>query len=161
MGKVKAVPDGFNTVSAYLVVPDSGKAITFYQKAFGAKEKYRMAGPGGQGVMHAEIQIGDSTVMLSDENPAWGSQSPQTLGGTPVALLIYTEDVGAAFERAVQAGCTVEMPVADMFWGDRYCKLRDPFGHLWQIATHKEDVAPEEMGKRAEAFFASMAEGNK
>lgn len=161
MGKVRAIPDGFNTVSAYLVVPDGGKAIELYQKAFGAQEKYRMPGPDGKSVMHAEVQIGDSTVMLSDENPEWGSKSPETLGGTPVALLIYTEDADAAFERALKAGCTVEMPLADMFWGDRYGKVKDPFGHIWQIATHKEDVPPEEMGKRAQQYFASMAEGEK
>jgi PhnB protein len=161
MGKVKAIPEGYNTVSVYLVVPDSAKAIELYQKAFGAQEKYRMAGPGGQGVMHAEITIGDSTVMLSDENPGWGTKSPLTLGASPVGLFIYTEDVDAAFDRAVKAGCTVEMPLADMFWGDRYGKLKDPFGHQWQMATHKEDVSPEEMAKRAEAFFASMAEGKQ
>jgi PhnB protein len=161
MSNVKPIPEGFNTVSAYLIVPDGAKAIEFYQKAFGGEEAFRMAGPDGESVVHAEVKIGDSMVMLSQENPEWGSKSPQTLGGTPVSLFVYSEDVDAAFKRATEAGCTTEMPPSDMFWGDRFCKVTDPFGHSWQMATHKEDVSPEEMGKRAQQFFASMAEGKQ
>jgi len=154
---VKSVPDGFNTVSAYLVVPNAVEALAFYNKAFGAETIARMAGPDGKSTMHAEMRIGNSAVMLSEENPQWGSKSPQTLGGTPVSLHIYCENVDALFNRAVAAGCTVTYPVMDAFWGDRYGKVTDPFGHIWGVATHKEDVSEEECTKRAAAWFASAA----
>ena len=154
---VKAVPDGFNTVSAYLVVRNAVEALEFYNKAFGAETIARMAGPDGKSTMHAEMRIGNSSVMLAEENPQWGSKSPATLGGTPVSLHIYCENVDALFNRAVAAGCTVTYPVMDAFWGDRYGKVTDPFGHIWGIATHKEDVSVEECGKRAAAWFASAA----
>jgi PhnB protein len=150
MSGAQPIPEGFHTVTAYLVVRDAAKALDFYAKAFGAEERYRMPGPGG-GVMHAEIRIGDSIVMLGEENPAMGALSPKTIGGTGVSLLLYLKDVDASFARAEKAGCKVEMPPTDMFWGDRYGKVEDPFGHKWGLATHKEDVAPEEIARRMAA----------
>jgi PhnB protein len=141
-----------------LVVKDAAKAIDFYKRAFSAKEIDRMEGPGGKGIMHAEIQIGDSRLMLADEFPGGGCVSPQSLGGSTCQLFLYVPDVDAAFQQAVSAGATADMPVADMFWGDRYGKLTDPFGHHWGLATHKEEVPKQEMKKRAEAFFAQMAQ---
>ena len=133
------------------------EAITFYKNAFGAKEKTRMPGPDGK-LMHAELVIGDSVVMLSDEFPDMGSKAPQTLGGSASSLLIYTRDVDALFERAVSAGAKVQMPVADMFWGDRFGKVEDPFGHIWQLATHKEELTPREMQKRMAAQMSGPPE---
>jgi len=156
MPNPKTVPDGFNTVTAHLICRDAAKAIDFYKKALGAEEILRMAGPGG-GIMHAEIRIGNSTVMLGDENPQFDCKSPLTLGGTPVTLHLYVQDVDQSFDRAVQAGGKVKMPVADMFWGDRYGQFVDPFGHTWSLATHKKDMTPEEMQKAAKEFFASGA----
>ena len=158
---VKPIPDGYNSVSAYLIVKNAVEALDFYKQAFGAEPGVRMAGPDGQSTMHAEMHIGNSAVMLSDENPQWGAQSPETLGGSPSSLHIYVEDADALFNRAVEAGCEVVAPIMDAFWGDRYGKLKDPFGHQWGIATHKEDVPPEEMGKRAEEWFASMQQGDR
>jgi PhnB protein len=154
----KAVPDGFNTVSVYLVVKNAVEALEFYQKAFGAEPGAQMTGPDGKSTMHAEMRIGNSTVMLTDENPQWQMKSPETLGGSPASLHVYVDDVDKMFNRAVEAGCTAIAPVMDAFWGDRYGKLVDPFGHQWGIATHKEDVSPEDMGKRAAEFFASMGD---
>lgn len=150
MSKVRAIPEGYHTVTPYLVVRDAARAIDFYKRAFGATEVMRMPGPGGK-VMHAEIQIGDSRIMLGDENPQMGAKSPQALNGSPVSLFLYVEDVDAVYKQAVAAGAKQTMPPQDMFWGDRYGKLDDPFGHQWGVATHKEDVAPEEMTKRAAA----------
>jgi PhnB protein len=161
MSKAKPIPDGFNTVSTYLIVKNASKALEFYSKAFGAEPGVRMAGPDGESTMHAEMRMGNSTVMLTEENPQWGSQSPETLGGSPSSLHVYVEDADALFKRAIEAGCEVRFPIADTFWGDRYGKLKDPFGHEWGIATHQEDVGPEEMAKRAEEFFASMAAGGE
>jgi PhnB protein len=148
--KVKPIPDGYHTVTPYLVCKDAAKALEFYAKAFNAKETFRMPAPDGS-VMHAEFQIGDSMIMLGEECPERGAKSPNTLGGSPVNIFLYVEDVDASFARATSAGCKTEMPPTDMFWGDRFGKLTDPFGHSWSMATHKEDVAPEEMGKRAAA----------
>ncbi len=156
MPKVRPVPEGFNTVNIYLVVPDAVKAMEFYGKAFGAKPKLRMPGPDGKSTMHAEVVIGNSTLMLTDENPAWGMKGPLTLGGAGASVHVYVEDADALYQRAVKAGCEPTMPIMDAFWGDRYGKVKDPFGHEWGLATHKEDVAPEEMGRRAEEWFASM-----
>lgn len=153
--KARAIPEGYHTVTPYLVIKDADKAIDFYKRAFGATEVVRMAGPGGK-VMHAEIKIGDSYVMLSEEFLEMGNPSPQTLKGSAVSLHVYVEDVDAAFDRAVQAGAKATMPPQDMFWGDRFGKLVDPFGHLWSLATHTEDVAPEEMKRRSDAFMQSM-----
>ena len=157
MGSVKAIPDGFHTVTAHMVIRNASEAIEFYKKAFGAEEICRMPGPDGTGVMHAEIKIGNSMIMLNDELPGCEPMgSPQALNGTTVAICIYCDDADKMFERAVNAGATVTTPLMDAFWGDRYSKVTDPFGHQWKIVTHKEDVPPEEMGKRAEAFFANM-----
>jgi len=154
----KPVPDGFNTVNMSLVVKDARKALDFYQKAFGAEQGLHMAGPDGKGTMHAEMRIGNSTVMLTDENPQWGMKSPQTLGGSPASLHIYTENADAMFARAVNAGCEATMPIMDAFWGDRYGKVKDPFGHEWGIATHKEDLSEQEIEKRATKWFATMGQ---
>lgn len=144
---VKPIPDGFHTITPYLTVKDAKKAIEFYQKAFGASVISVMNGDENQ-VMHAEIKIGDSIVMLADEWPSCGVLGPQSLGGSSGSLLIYTKDVDADFDRAIKAGCTSIFPVTDQFWGDRYGKLSDPFGHVWSLATHIEDVSDEEMEKR-------------
>ena len=151
MSAVKPVPDGYHTVTPHLVVRDAAAALAFYAKAFGAEELFRMPGPGGV-VMHAELKFGDSIVMLGEESPQMGTSAPPTIGGSPVTLMVYLNDVDASFARAAQAGCTVEMPPTDMFWGDRYGKLEDPFGHHWSLATHKEDVSPEDMAKRMAAM---------
>jgi len=153
--KVKAVPDGFNTVSAHLVVPDGAKAIAFYEKAFGAKKLMVMPGPGGQGMMHGEVMIGNSVVMLADQCGP-GMKDPNALGGTCVSLHLYSEDAKALFDRAVKAGATVRMPLQQMFWGDLYGCVSDPFGHSWSIAQHVEDVPPEEMPARAAKAFAEF-----
>lgn len=150
------VPPGCHTVNVYLTVQNSVEAMEFYAKAFGAKVISRMAGPDGKSTMHAEMTLGDSTIMLSDENPQWGTYSPKTLGGNTAALHLYVDDVDALFQQAVAAGCQVVFPVGDMFWGDRYGKLKDPFGHVWGIATHTEDVAPEELDRRAQDWIANM-----
>ena len=155
---VKPKPDGYHSVTPYLVISGAAEAIDFYTEALAAVERFRMPGPDGK-LMHAEIQIGDSVVMLSDENLEMGASSPATLGGTPVGQLIYVEDVDAAFQHAVSAGATGLLPPTDMFWGDRYCKLQDPFGHQWSLATHVEDVSAEEMNERATAAFAEQPAG--
>lgn len=152
----KAIPEGYHTITPHLTVRGADRAIEFYKRAFGAQELTRMPGPDGKGVIHAEIKIGDSIVFLNDELPDMGSRSPQSLGGIASMLHLYVEDVDAAFKLAVEAGAQVRMPVADMFWGDRYGKLIDPFGHEWGMGTHKEDLTPEEIEKRAQAFFAQM-----
>jgi PhnB protein len=148
---VKPIPDGYHTLTPYLIVQGAASALDYYKKAFGARELVRMPGPGGK-VMHAEIRIGDSTIMLADEFPEMGARSPQTLGGSAVGLMLYVEDVDASFDRAVAAGGKVQRPVKDQFYGDRSGTLADPFGHVWTISTHKEDVSPEEMRKRMEAM---------
>jgi uncharacterized glyoxalase superfamily protein PhnB len=151
---VKPVTDGYHTVTPYLVVRGADKAIDFYKKAFGAQEVVRMPAPDGQRLMHAEVKIGDSYVFLCDEFPEYGSgKSPQALNGTPVGLHLYVPDTDATFNQAVAAGATVKMPPADMFWGDRYSKVIDPFGHEWAISTHKEDLSPAEMAERAAKAF--------
>ncbi len=154
----KPIPAGYHTVTPYLVVNNAAAAIDFYKRAFGAKEVMRMDGPQGK-IGHAELKIGDSTIMLADEMPGARERSPQSLGGTATGIFLYVEDVDAAFKQATTAGAKVDTPLADMFWGDRYGKLSDPFGHSWSLATHKEDVAPEEMGRRAKEAMAKMAQG--
>jgi len=141
---VEAIPKGYHTITPYMTVHDAARAIEFYKQAFGAVERGAMKAPDGK-IVHAELLIGDSIIMLADEFPQFGALSPQSTGGAGMGLHIYLEDVDAAFERAVKAGATVEMPVADMFWGDRYGKLADPFGHKWSIGTHKRDASMEEM----------------
>ena len=152
---VPAIPKGYHTITPFMTVRDAARAIEFYKQAFGAKERGVMKGPEGK-VMHAELVIGDSIIMLADEFPEFGSLSPQSIGGSGTGLHIYIEDVDSAFDRAVKAGATVEMPVADMFWGDRYGKLRDPFGHKWSIGTHKADLSMEEMKKGMDETMAKM-----
>jgi len=149
--KVRPIPEGYHAVTPYLVVRGAAAAIEFYEKAFGAEVRFRLAGPDGTSVMHAELQIGDSIIMLSDEAPEMGSKSPATLDGTPVTIYLYVEDVDAVFDRAIKAGGTSVMPLEDMFWGDRHGQLLDPFGHRWSVATHVEDVSAEEVEKRAAA----------
>jgi len=152
---VQPIPAGYHTVTPYLVVNDAARAIEFYKRAFDATEKVRMDGPQGK-IGHAELQIGDSMLMLGDEMPGSQIRSPQSLGGSPVGIFLYVKDVDASFQKAVEAGAQVVMPLDDMFWGDRYGKLKDPFGHEWSMATHKEDVAPAEMKKRMQEAMAKM-----
>jgi PhnB protein len=146
MPPVKPIPDGFQTITPHITVQGAKKAIEFYKNAFGAEELGMQAMPDGN-VMHALIRIGDSFLMLNDEFPQMGAKGPRTIGGTPVTLHLYVSDVDKSFDRAIRAGATTVMPVADQFWGDRYGILTDPFGHQWSIATHKRDVTPEEMQK--------------
>lgn len=143
----KRIPDGFHTITPYLRVRKGREAIDFYKKAFGAEEVYSLPGPDGS-VMHAELKIGDSRMMLGEECKDWGLMSPLSLGGNGSGLHLYVEDVDASFKRAADAGCKVAMPPTDMFWGDRYGKLIDPFGHEWSIGTHMEDLSPDEIAKR-------------
>jgi PhnB protein len=152
---VEAIPRGYHTLTPYMTVRDAARAIEFYKQAFGAEEKGVMKGPDGK-VMHAELRIGDSLFMIADEYPQFGSLSPQSIGGSGMGLHIYVEDVDAAFDRATKAGANVEMPVADMFWGDRYGKLVDPFGHKWSIATHKRDMSPGEIEQAQDEFMKQM-----
>ena len=152
---VKPIPEGYHTLTTYLAVDNASEAIEFYKRAFGAKERSRMPGPDGT-IGHAELEIGDSIVMLSDPFPQSSYSPPNLLGGTTIGLLFYTEDVDATVQRAVDAGGTISMAVQDMFWGDRFGQVTDPFGHVWQIATHVEDVPPDEMEERAKAAMAAM-----
>jgi uncharacterized glyoxalase superfamily protein PhnB len=155
--KVAPIPPGYHTVTPYLVCSGAAQAIEFYKKAFGAQERFRMPAPDGR-IAHAELRIGDSMVMLGDEYPQMGAVSPTTIKGTGVHLFIYCKNVDKAFAQATAAGATAELPPTDMFWGDRYCKLADPYGHKWGIATHIEDVSPKEMARRsAEAMQAKAA----
>lgn len=156
--KVKPVPEGFHSVTPYLSIRGAAEALEFYKKAFGAQERVRMAGPDGKTVAHAEITIGDSIVMLSEEMPEHGNQSPASLKGTPVNFALYVQDADSVFKRAVAGGATVLMPIADQFYGDRAGCVRDPFGHKWTIMTHIEDVSPEEMKKRLAAECAKMGQ---
>jgi PhnB protein len=154
----KAIPDGYHTVSPYLAVDDAARAIEYYTSAFGAKELVRMDAPGGK-IGHAELEVGDSRIMLSDPFPQASTQPPKALGGTSVSVFMYVEDVDAVVKQAVDAGATVTMEVADQFWGDRFGAITDPFGHVWSIATHVEDVPAEEMAERAKAAMAAMGSG--
>lgn len=153
----KPIPDGYHTVTPYLVVHDASRAIDFYQRAFGAREVMRMNGPQGK-IAHAELKIGDSMIMLSDEMPQAAGRSPHSLGGSTAGMFLYVKDVDSVFNQAVAAGARADSDLADMFWGDRYGKLTDPFGHQWSLATHKEDVAPQEMQKRAADAMAKMGQ---
>lgn len=146
----KPIPDGYRTATPYLIIKGAADAIEFYKKAFGATELLRMADPQGR-VGHAEIKIGDSVIMLADEHPSMGYRGPRSLGGSSVSILLYLPDVDDVFARAVKAGAKAQRAVANQFYGDRSGTLEDPFGHVWTVATHVEDVAPEEMKRRAEA----------
>jgi PhnB protein len=150
------IPEGYHTVTPYLAVDGAAEAIEYYKKAFGAKERMRMEVPGGK-IGHAEIEIGDSLVMLSDPFPQASTRAPTELGGTSGGVFLYVDDVDAVVKRAVDAGATITMEVADQFWGDRFGSITDPFGHLWSIATHVEDVPPEEMAERAKEAMAAMS----
>lgn len=152
---VKPIPEHYHTLTPYMTVRDAARAIEFYKKAFGATERGVMKGPDGK-VMHAELMIGDSILMLGDEFPEYGAVSPQSTGGSSMGLHIYVKDVDAAFDRAVKAGAQVEMPVSEQFWGDRYGKLKDPFGHKWSIATHTKDLSADEMKRNMEEAMAQM-----
>ena len=152
----KPVPEGYHTVTPYLAVDDAGQAIEYYKKAFGAKERMLMDAPDGK-IGHAELEIGDSLVMVSDPFPQSSSKSPKELGGTTAGAFMYVDDVDAVVKQAVDAGATVTMEVADQFWGDRFGTITDPFGHVWSIATHVEDVPPGEMAERAKAAMAAMS----
>jgi PhnB protein len=147
------IPAGYHTVTPYLAIKNAVKALEFYKQAFGAIETSKLMVPDGR-LGHAEIRLGDSVIMLSDEFPEYGGKSPETLGGSPVSIHLYVADVDAFFKRALAAGAKERKPMMDQFYGDRSGQLEDPFGHLWWVATHKEDVAPEEMQKRVEAMFA-------
>jgi uncharacterized glyoxalase superfamily protein PhnB len=154
---VKAVPAGFHAVTPSLTVRNVEKAIGFYKRAFGAEERMRFLGPDEKSIVHAELMIGNSIIMLGEEHPEMGCRGPQSFGGSPVHLYLYVEDADHVFTRALSAGGKEDKPVTDMFWGDRCGQLTDPFGHKWNLATHKEDLTPEEIRKRAGAFFAQMA----
>ena len=150
-GKVKPIPDGYHTATPYLILQGAAAALDFYKKTFRATEIMRMALPDGR-IGHAEIRIGDSVIMLADEVPEMGYRGPKALGGSPVRLMLYVEDVDAVVARAVAAGAKITQPVQDKFYGDRNGVIEDPFGHVWTISTHKEDVPPEEMDKRMAAM---------
>lgn len=154
MPKTKPIPDGYHTLTPYLVVRGADRALEFYKKAFGAKERMRMPGPDGKAIMHAEMEIGDSVFMIGEECPEMGARAPQSVGGTSISVHMYTQDVDAAFAKAIKAGAKSLAPVTEMFWGDRFGKIEDPFGHMWSIATHVKDPTPEEMAAGAQAAFA-------
>ena len=154
-GNVKTVPEGMHTITPHLSVREASKAVEFYKKAFGAEVLAVHYTPNGK-VMHAQLKVGDSHFMLADEFPE-GTPAPPTLGGSPVVLNLYAEDIDSLFSQAVAAGAKVTMPLADMFWGDRYGQIVDPFGHHWALGAHQEDIPPEEMERRGRAFFAEMA----
>lgn len=157
---VKMIPDGYHSVTPYLIISGAADAIDYYKKAFGAIELFRMPAPDGK-IGHAEIKIGDSPIMLADEFPEMGYKSPGTLGGSPVSLMIYVADVDTIFAQAVAAGGKVQRPVKDQFYGDRSGTLEDPFGHVWHVATHKENVSAEEMERRAQAASAAASSGQQ
>ena len=148
---VKAIPEGYEGATPYIICRNAGAAIDFYKKAFGAEELFRIGSPGMVG--HAELRIANAIIMMADEHPEMGIVSPESLGGSPVSMMIYVEDVDAFTANAVAEGLTVLRPVQDQFYGDRSGQFKDPFGHLWAFATHKEDVSPEEMNKRAAAMY--------
>ncbi len=153
----KAIPEEFHSVTPIFMFKDVRKAIEFYKLAFGAQERFAMPGPDGKGIMHAELRIGDSIIMMGEENPQQPSKSAETAGGSPVSFYLYVENVGEAFRKALAAGAEVRMPVQEMFWGDRVGTLQDPFGYSWMLATHSKDLTPQEIQQGAEAAFAEMA----
>jgi PhnB protein len=153
---MKPIPDGYERITPYLTVDDANAAIAFYKRAFGATERGRMDAPGGK-IGHAELEIRGSLIMLSDALPQFATRSPKDLGGTSASVFMYVEDVDAVVKQAVDAGATVETDVTDQFWGDRFGAIKDPFGHVWGIATHVEDVPAEEMAERAKAAMAVAA----
>ena len=152
--RVSPIPEGLHSVTPNLIIKDASRAIDWYKQALGVQELYRMPGPDGR-IMHAEIKIGNSVVMVTDEMPEMGGKGPQMLGGTPVSLMIYCEDCDAVFNRAVSLGATVRMPLEDAFWGDRWGMVTDPFGHVWAIATRKKNLSLDEMKRAMDAFMAN------
>jgi len=152
----KPIPAGYHTVTPYLTLNEATDAIEFYKDAFGAEERVRMEAPGGK-IGHAELQIGDSIVMLSDAFPQSTTRPPSELGGTTAGAFLYVEDVDSVVNRAVKAGAQVTQEVEDMFWGDRFGSVKDPFGHVWSIATHVEDLTPEEIAERAKEAMSAMS----
>jgi PhnB protein len=154
---VKIIPEGYHSINPYLIVRNADRAIEFYKKAFGAEERFRMHGPDGNAIMHAELKIGDSVFMLTEESPDMKALSPESIGGSPVSLYVYVKDVDSVFNQAVSEGATILHPVNDQFYGDRSGYLKDPFGHLWSIATHKKDLSPDELKKAGQAFFEEMS----
>jgi PhnB protein len=157
MAKVKQVPDGYHSVTPYLIVEGASDAIDWYTKVLGAKERMRMAGPDNR-VGHAELELGDSVIMLADEFPDMGARGPKTIGGSPVSILVYVADVDTVFDQAVKAGATAREQPTDKFYGDRSGTFEDPFGQVWNVATHIEDVPPDEMAKRAAAMMGGSAD---
>jgi len=155
---IKKIPQEFHSITPMLVLKDVRRAIEFYQRALGARELMVMPGPDGKGVMHAEVKIGDSIIMMGEENPQYPCKSAETLGGSPVSFYLYLENVDEAFKVAVAAGAVVQMPVEEMFWGDRVGTVEDPFGYSWSLATHTRDLTPEEIRQGAEAACAKMTE---
>ncbi len=151
----KPIPDGYHSLTPYLIIRDCAKAIDFYKQVFGATEVARMPGPGGA-IMHAELRIGDSALMLRDENIAWGDFSPQHLNGSPAQVFVYDPAVDAVYARALAAGAKSILEPQDMFWGDRFAKFADPFSHNWAVATHIKDMTPAEIQQASQAFFAQM-----
>ena len=152
-GKVKPIPENYHRVTPYLIVDGAAEAIDFYSRVFGATESMRMPAPGNK-IGHAEIKVGDSVIMLADGVAEMGHKSPKTLGGSPVSLLLYVEDADTTVKRAVENGAKLSRPVEDQFYGDRLGTVEDPFGHVWHVATHVEDVSPEEMKRRVESMAA-------
>ena len=153
----KSIPEGYHSINPYLVVRNAAKALYFYKKAFSAEERFRMHGPDGRAIMHADLKIGDSIFMLTEESTEMKSLSPESIGGSPVSLYVYVKDVDAVFNQAVSEGATVLQPVRDQFYRDRSGYLRDPFGHLWSLATHKKDLSLDEIKKAGLAFFEEMS----
>jgi PhnB protein len=156
MPEIKPIPDGYRSIIPYLIVADGAAALAFYQQVFGARVRMRLDGPGGK-IGHAELEIGDGLIMLADEHPAMGALAPPTVGGTPVALHLYLEDVDAVAAKAIAAGAKLKRPVENQFYGDRLGTVEDPFGHVWHISTHVEDVSPEEINRRAAAMAKEHA----
>src|ERR671931_2707567 len=154
---VKMIPEDYHSINPYLVIRNAERAIEFYKKAFSAEERFRMHGPSGKHIMHAELKIGDSVFMLTEESPDMKALSPESIGGSPVSMYVYVKDVDAVFNQAVSECATVLSPVRDQFYGDRSGYLRDPFGHLWSVATHKKDLSPDELRKAGETFFKEMS----
>jgi PhnB protein len=152
---IKAVPDGYHSVTPYLIVKGAAKAIAFYEKAFGARRRLCLPAPGG-GIGHAELEIGDSILMLADEFPGLGARGPHSMGGSPVSLLIYVEDVDTVFAAAVAAGAKPVRPLENKFYGDRAGQVEDPFGHVWTLASHIENVTAEQLSARMEEMFSSI-----
>jgi PhnB protein len=153
----RIIPDGYHSINPYLVVRNGDRAIEFYKKAFGAEERFRMHGPDGKTIMHADLKLGDSVFMLTEESTEMKTLSPESIGGSPVSMYLYVKDVDVVFNQAVSEGATVLSPVRDQFYGDRSGYLRDPFGHFWSIATHKKDLSSDELRKAGEAFFEGMS----